>query len=184
MNKLLIGLLSLTFAVSSLAATYTRYTGDTSWANTSQWNYGNLPEATDDVALNGGKTLTADIDATVRNITAPNVSSHAATLVVANNITLTADQIFVGKAAYSGATALMNHSAGTVSAGLMSVAGGSGSVSTYNLSGSAVLTGTILDVGQVVDCLEDFNSEVSRTVLPVDEHQIGTGDYTGSQAGY
>ncbi len=40
------------------------------------------------------------------------------------------------------------------------------------------------DIRKVVDCLENFNSEVCRPILPVDEHQICTGNYTGSLAGY
>lgn len=153
MNKLLVGLLSLTFAVSSFATNYSRKTGDTSWANTNQWYPATttLPGATDNVALNGGKTLTADIDATVNLLQCLNASSHTATLVVTNDITLTVNEINIGKAAYTNSTGLMSHSAGTVNAGLMYVSGGADSVTTYNLSGSAVLTGTTLDVGQVAD---------------------------------
>ncbi len=131
--------------------TYTRKPGDTFWSNKNQWNTGTLPGRSDEVVINAGKTLTVDTDAVVNSILVPNVSGHTAALIVSDEITLEANMICIGRGAYSGATSLMNHSAGTVDAGTMVVAAGEGSTSTCNLSGSAVLTGTTLDIGQVGD---------------------------------
>jgi formylglycine-generating enzyme required for sulfatase activity len=131
--------------------TCTRKLGDTLWSNKNQWNTGTLPGRTDEVVINADKTLTIDTDAIINSILAPNVSGHKATLIVPCEIKLEANMICIGRGAYSGATSLMNHSAGTVDAGTLYVAAGEGSTSTYNLSGSAVLTGTTLDIGQVSD---------------------------------
>lgn len=149
------------------------------WSNKQQWNTGTLPGRADDVVINAGKTLTADTDATVNSILAPNVSGHTATLNVSEDIKLEANIIYIGRGAYAGATSVMNHFTGTVDAGTLYVAAGEGSTSTCNLSDGAVLPGVTLDVGQVGDARSTGSAMFNRSGGTVSSSTIqiaGKGD--------
>lgn len=154
MKKLVIASLNILLAVSSgFTATVYPTTSDALWSNPAHWNNGVGPATGDTVALNSGRTLTADTTAQITNLQIQNNSSDA-TLVMQDAITLNVTGYGrIGFVANTSSTAIMNHSAGTLNASgtSLSVSAGSGGTSTYNLSGSAVLTGTMLDVGYVSD---------------------------------
>jgi len=151
MRKLVIALLSMLFAASGSASVWP-VQNTAIWSNPAHWNTGVLPTASDAVIINTGRNLVADTNATVASLNVPNADNHSATLTITNNITLQITSwARIGYAAYDYATSIMNHSAGTFNAATLIVASGTDSTATYNLSGSGILTGTTLDIGQTSD---------------------------------
>ncbi len=188
MKKLVIVLLSMLFAASGFAAVYP-IKADSLWSNPTHWNTGSLPVASDEVIVNGGKTLTADTNATINILRLPNASNHSATFTMEDNITLqVTTAAYVGWTSYTNTTSVMNHSAGTLNApALLNIGGSIGSTSTYNQSGSSVvnaatlyvlarsgatttynlsggvLSGTTLDVGKASDSLTTGTTTFNQT---------------------
>jgi hypothetical protein len=176
------------FAASGFSAVYP-INADSLWSNPTHWNTGSLPVSSDEVIVNGGKTLTADTNATINILRLPNASNHAATFTMEDNITLqVTSAAYLGWTSYTNTISVMNHSAGTLNApALLNIGGSNGSTSTYNQSGSSavnaatlyilarseatttynlsggVLTGTTLDIGKASDSLTTGTTTFNQT---------------------